>query len=130
MNTPVNKSNASMKQIGQKLKARREYLRLGQQDLAEALSMSRVNYTRIEGGHVTISAPDLAIIASYLGVPVAYFYDQMDNEQFRDEEAVRFYNGLKPPMKEVAKQQLKALFDAQDREAAALEPRTHGKRPE
>lgn len=80
-----------MKEIAERIKARREYKEIPQWKMAADLSMSRVNYTRIEGGHISVSAPDMSLIARALGVRVGYFYGDETDEDVEIDDFMRFY---------------------------------------
>lgn len=116
MNTRERALPTSMKEIGERLKSRREYLGMTQQEVAEALSMSRGNYTRIEGGFITMSAPDLAVAADFLRVPISYLYGDPTAYDVQDDEFIRFYAGQAPETKRRIMRSTRAWFDQQDAE--------------
>ncbi len=65
------------KSIGDRIRRRREYIKLRQEDVAEKLSMSQANYGKIENGKVGISASDLGRLANILGVLPSYLYGEV-----------------------------------------------------
>ena len=119
-----------MIEIGARLKARREYLELSQQEVADAIHKERSSYAQYESGKNEPSAETLYLLGLKLRVPVGYFYAETEQADIEGGDLMRYYNGLPPNMKGVARQQLKALFDAQDSEARELEFTTYGKKTE
>lgn len=112
-------------EIGKRLRARRQMLRMTLQEVADAFGTSRVNYNRYELGTVTVSAADLDKLAGILRVPTSYFFHDREVEKFEDSEAAEFYNGLPPTMKDNARTMLRALYE----QAKAAET-THGRKAE
>jgi transcriptional regulator with XRE-family HTH domain len=104
-------------EIGDRLRSRREYLGLTQQDVAARLGVSRVAYTQYETGRNEMAVTDLPRLGVILKVAPAYFLGDEDIVDVAESDVLRYYNGLPPTLKNVARQQLKALFDAQDAEA-------------
>jgi transcriptional regulator with XRE-family HTH domain len=104
--------------MGERMKARREYLRLTQQEIADSLDINRVTYAQYELGKNQIPVADLPRLAKVMRLTsVCFFFDEPESEVVEDADLMRYYNGLPPTLKNVARQQLKALFDAQDAEA-------------
>ena len=62
--------------MGERMKRRREYLRLTQQEVADALDINRVTYTQYEVGKNQIPSADLPRLAKKLRVSVAYFFGE------------------------------------------------------
>lgn len=62
--------------IGNRLRARREYLRLSRREVGDALGITETGYGHYETGKRTVSAPDLAKIARILRVNISYFYEE------------------------------------------------------
>ena len=116
--------------VGQRLKARREFLGISRAEMGESLGLTEKGYGHYETGHSEMVPSKLIKAAEVLDVPVAYFFDEVGDAELEDKDVMRYYKGLPPFLKPVARQQLKALFDAQDEEAKALEPTTHGKKAE
>lgn len=69
-----------MKEIGQRMRARREYLGLTQSDLAAAMGVGGATYSRYESGRLAISAPDLPRAAKALRVSAGYLYGEDGGE--------------------------------------------------
>lgn len=105
-----------MREIGERLKARREYLGLNQEDVANVLSMTRANYARYESGRISMSAPDLALAAAFLKAPAAWFLGDETNEDIERDEFLRFYEGQPPNVQLRISRSMRALFDLQDTE--------------
>ena len=118
------------REVGQRLKARREFLGISRADMGESLGLTEEVYGQYETGHSEMVTSKLIKAAEVLDVPVAYFFDEVGDAELEDKDVMRYYKGLPPFLKPVARQQLKALFDAQDEEARDLEPKTHGKKAE
>jgi transcriptional regulator with XRE-family HTH domain len=115
-------------EIGKRIRARREYLRITQDDMAKRFSMSRANWSRIESGNVGVMAADLAEIADALKVDITYFYENDAFEEIAgDGDVMLYYNGMPPILRPAAKAALKALYEQQDREDAVT---TVGKKAE
>ena len=127
---------ADKKTVGRRIRERREYLkatkdpRLTQAVVARILGMQRSTYAQYEAGINEMAVSDLGKLAQVLDVKVAYLYGEEDEEDLLDDEAMKFYSGLAPTMKQVARTQLKALFDAQDEDAKSRELTTFGRRPD
>lgn len=64
-----------------------------------------------------ILAEELQRFANVLGIPVAYFYAELDTEEFNDAEAVHWLKYMEPHLKPAARATLKALYEQSDREA-------------
>lgn len=65
--------------IGSKIKARREHLNIGQDELAKMLNTSRVTVTRYENGSRKVNQDTLFKIAQLLKVDISYFYPGHDD---------------------------------------------------
>jgi transcriptional regulator with XRE-family HTH domain len=121
--------------LGEKLKARREFLKLTQQEVADAMSIGRVGYALYESGKNSIAATDLPKLAKILKVKPEYFfgwndedahhshfvreagpdYDPNRDEPTDDEEGeiLRYYRGVPPTLRPAALAMLKGLMDAE-----------------
>ena len=78
------------KALGQKLKARREHLKLTQQEVADALTIGRVGYALYESGKNAVAATDLPKLSEVLQVPIGYFFDEEDPGRYAGSEHGRF----------------------------------------
>lgn len=105
--------------MSNRIRARREYLQLSQEAVASALSMSPVGYGHWERDRTEPSASQLKELAKVLHVSVSYLVGEQPREQFEDEEAARWYNGLPPHLRPAARATLRALYEQSDREDAA-----------
>ena len=112
---------SSKREIGERIRARREYLQLTQTDIASKMGTSRVNYGRYESGETNVTAEDLGRLASVLGVPVAYFYGDDDGGAV-DEDVMLYYNGVPDDAKPIVRAAVKAIYDEYQRrnEAATI----------
>ncbi len=110
------------KEIGRRIKARREYLRLSQEALAERTGVSRVTISNWERGERSISAVELPALAAALTVPLAYFYG---DEETEGPLINSYYNGLSPARKATADELIRALWLEDQRGET-----THGKKAE
>ena len=63
--------------VGSRLKVRRSLMGLSQEKLAEAIGLTFQQVQKYECGMNRISAGRLYQLAEILGVPVAYFFEQM-----------------------------------------------------
>jgi transcriptional regulator with XRE-family HTH domain len=123
---------ADRKSIGARLRERREYLRMTQQNVADLLSMNRVTYAQYEQGRNEMAVSDLPRIAKVLKVKPDYFfgpddegalfvreagpdYDPNRDEPTDDEEGeiLRYYRGVPPTLRPAALAMLKGLMDAE-----------------
>ncbi|HLK56528.1 MAG TPA: helix-turn-helix transcriptional regulator [Chthonomonadaceae bacterium] len=86
------------KELGLKLRARREYLHLTQQEVADALSMNRVTYAQYETGRNEMAVSDLPRIAKVLQVPISYFFEE-ERDLAADDQAptIQAYYDALPP---------------------------------
>ncbi len=100
--------------LGERIKARREYLGLTQQEVADALSLNRVTYAQYEQGRNEIAATDLPRLGEVLRVSPSYFLGEIEAAEVQEDEFLKFYQGRPQPQKEQARRVLRALFDAQD----------------
>lgn len=66
------------KQVGARIRARRQALQVSQGALAEALGITFQQVQKYENGANRVSTGRLAQIAETLKVPVAYFFDGLD----------------------------------------------------
>jgi transcriptional regulator with XRE-family HTH domain len=66
-------------QIGQRLKRGRQLVGLSAAALAEAIGSTQQQISRYENGQNKISAAQLYIIASHLGMPVSWFFLDLDS---------------------------------------------------
>ena len=64
--------------VGRALRARREELRLAQDDLATALGVTRQQISKYESGRDRIAVGQLAVAAGVLGRPVSWFFARED----------------------------------------------------
>lgn len=71
--------------VGNRLSIRRKLLGLSQQKLAEALGITFQQVQKYEKASNRISASRLYRLADVLGVPVSFFFDDMDVSQTRDQ---------------------------------------------
>jgi transcriptional regulator with XRE-family HTH domain len=66
---------ATNSEIGERIKIRRDYLRLTQGDLAELVAVSRETVSNWERGYRGIDARDLPALARALKVNINYFFE-------------------------------------------------------
>ncbi|MBV9848779.1 MAG: helix-turn-helix transcriptional regulator [Armatimonadetes bacterium] len=117
---------ADKKTVGQRLSARREYLKAqGRPDMTQAgvarrLHLQRSTYAQYEAGINEMSVSDLAALAEILEVPVGYFFGEESEEEYADDETILYYRGLPPTLKPAARAAIKALYDVQDTQDAAV----------
>jgi Predicted transcriptional regulators len=108
--------------IGERLRRRREDLKLSQKEVADALGVSRVSLSNWERGERELGISDIISLAAALEIPVSSLLGEQFNdrsagvfhEQFEDEDAAIWYNGLPPTLKPAARAALKALYDQAD----------------
>ena len=74
--------------FGARIKARREHLRLSQQQIADQLGLGRATYAHYETGRSEITALDLERLAQVLTVPISYFFGDDGQDLFREDEVV------------------------------------------
>jgi transcriptional regulator with XRE-family HTH domain len=93
------KNEAAMNsvEVGRRLKARRELLKLSQRDVAEVLGISPPGYGHWETGRTSITVDDLDRISKILKVKVSYFFDEAEFEHEGNVPTlVAFYDDLPP----------------------------------
>lgn len=111
--------------IGRRMRDRRDYLRLTQQEVANVLNVNRVTYQQWESGRNEMAVTDLPRIAKALGTTSTYLLGEEDDEVVQDREAAMYLNNMPPMLKPAARAALKALYDQRDREQT-----THGQKAE
>ncbi len=114
--------------MGKRMQVRREELQWSQQEVIQKLEqagieMTRAAYSHWETGRADIPSSALAKIATILTIPANYLLGQTSEEEWMDEQAMIFFNGTSPQLKQTAVATLKALFEASDRERT-----THGRK--
>lgn len=67
------------KQVGARIRARREAMKVSQEKLGEALGITFQQIQKYEKGTNRVGASRLAQIAKTLDVPVSYFFDGLDS---------------------------------------------------
>lgn len=109
-------------EIGLRIKARRELLRLNQGELAKAFGVAQSTMSQYENGERGIEAAELSRLAQIMSVPESYFYgeDDIEGPIIND-----YYEGLPPAKKSTADEVIKALWLEAQREET-----THGKKAE
>lgn len=68
--------------VGLAIRARRKQVHIGQEELAKRLGISFQQVQKYERGGNRISASRLYEVAAILRVPVAYFFRDLDQQQF------------------------------------------------
>ena len=68
-------------QVGARLKERRIGMRLSQTELGEAIGITFQQVQKYERGMNRIAASNLFKLANFLGVPVAYFFEEVDDDE-------------------------------------------------
>ena len=66
--------------VGQRIKARRQSLRLTQTQLAERIGVTFQQVQKYENGSNRVSAARLWQVADVFGVPITYFFEGLDAE--------------------------------------------------
>jgi len=64
--------------VGARIRTRRLLLGMNQETLANALGLTFQQVQKYEGGANRVSASRLAEVAEVLGVPIAYFFNDLD----------------------------------------------------
>lgn len=111
--------------VAQAIKAVRQARGFSQGQVAAWLGLTPVAYGHYERGRTPFTADQLAILASRLRVPVAYFFGERTDEDVMDAELAEALRGQPPAVRERARRVLRALLD----EAEADET-THGHKAE
>jgi transcriptional regulator with XRE-family HTH domain len=77
--------------VGKRIRVRRLFLGMNQETLASALGLTFQQVQKYEGGANRVSASRLSEMAKILGVPISFFYGdlQLDNKQTPEEQEVR-----------------------------------------
>ena len=78
--------------VGARIRTRRLLLGMNQETLANALGLTFQQVQKYEGGANRVSASRLAEIAEVLGVPIAYFFNDLDlagDRRQRREQEIR-----------------------------------------
>lgn len=115
--------NDIRKQIGQRIKARREYIEMTQGQVATRLGVKPSTVSLYESGSRALAAEDIEKLARILRVTSAYFYD--DEQTLEEADFNRYYRGAPPILQKAARDMLRGAFVEDDAEEV-----THGKRAE
>lgn len=99
--------------IGQRIKERREFLKLSQKELAEKAKKSSAAYIAfIEGGNRSISTLDLMLLAKALGVTVSYLVGESTEVEKGDPiQALRADDSLNKTDRQKVEEYYKLLKD-------------------
>lgn len=119
---PFRIGTVDKKTIGNRIKARREFLQFSQEKLAELCEVSRITISNWERGEREMHITDLPTVASALKVPLNYFYgdDDIEGPIIND-----YYNGLSVGKRAVADEVIRSLWLQDQREET-----THGRKAE
>ena len=66
--------------VGARIRTRRLFIGMNQETLANALGLTFQQVQKYEGGANRVSASRLSQVAEVLGVPIAYFFSDLDAE--------------------------------------------------
>jgi transcriptional regulator with XRE-family HTH domain len=99
-------------EIGERMRARREYLGLTQAQVGRAIGKDRSSYAQYESGINTISAETLREIAQVLKTSAAYLFGEQTEGDVARHEIVRFFEGLPPRIQQAEMNHLRALHEA------------------
>lgn len=95
--------------IGQRIRARREYLQLTQEEVADSIGISQGTFARVEAGKVNITAANMEVIATRLKAPVGYFYSEPVAPLLHETEMMETYRRLPEQYQLIALEQIKIL---------------------
>jgi transcriptional regulator with XRE-family HTH domain len=124
--TNMAKTITTIQMIGQRMKARRNYLRLTQEHVAKRVPISRPTYTLWEQGNVQgLSIEDLQNVAAALRVPISYFFPADEDEWAQEGDIGAYFGGLPPEMQPIVLEMIKAAH-----QAAKAQETTHGRKAE
>lgn len=107
------------KDLGERMKARRLYIRLSQADVAARIPVPTNTYNRWETGVNTVPTVELPNVAKALGISVSWLFSDDDQTVADDSEVAMYWNGIAPELKPAAKASLRALYEANRREDEA-----------
>jgi len=71
----------SNKQIGERIKFRRQDVGMSQESLAEILDVSYQQVQRYESGRNRLSVESIQLIAHALGVPITFFFEPLSTTE-------------------------------------------------
>ena len=106
--------NDLRKQIGRRIRERREYLGLTQGQVGTRLGVKGSTISLYESGSRALAAEDIEVLARVLKVHVGYFYD--DQQEVEDADFIRFYKGAPPILQKAARDMLQSAFKEDDLE--------------
>ena len=89
-------------EIGERLRARRKFLHLTQEDVARQIPIGRAGYNRYETGKVAVPVQSLDKLAKILRVPVSYFYDDADASTVDERDLLTVFRRVPPSMRQAA----------------------------
>ena len=81
-------------EIGARVKARRERLRINQDELADALGLQRSALSRLETGSNTLNVLQLVTIAAELRTTVSYLVGEISEREIAEGVAISGYADL------------------------------------
>lgn len=87
--------------------------------VARRLDISPESYAHYERGRTEFTASQIQQISRVLRVPAAYLLGEQSEEEFQDQQAAKYYNGIAPALQQTAKEMLRLLYEQSDREDAA-----------
>jgi transcriptional regulator with XRE-family HTH domain len=125
----VDTKSIDKREIGRRLRERRELLKMTQQNVADALHVNRITYAQWESGRNEMAVTDLPRLAKLFKVQPSYFFEDLDtySEEADHDDVMMYYNGMPPILRAAAKASLRAMYDLQDKEDAVT---TVGKKAE
>jgi len=112
------------KEIGLRIRDRREYLRLSQQQVANRLNIKRETYSHYETGYSSVSAVILERIAKVLRCSISYLYGT-EAEIFEEEdyEVQAAFINLAPEIREGIRAMIMASQKRIEREETTHAPK-------
>lgn len=115
-----------LKEVGARIKARRDYLGMTQLEMSQKIFTSRANYARYESGEVDLNISMIERIGKALRCSMAYILGEDVPDDYDDEAVIAsYYRGLPPNQKDL----IRTMMQAAHEEAKRSET-THGRKAE
>ena len=113
---PDQPSTVVSRELVERIRRRREELDMTQEEVARRMGMNTFTYGNYERGRVLFGEEHLRLLSEILDAPVSWMFGEMPEDDFADDEAAAWYNGIAPTLRPAARAMLKTLYEQSARE--------------
>lgn len=99
-----------------RIRARREYLKINQAALADAIHRSRATIAGMEAGNTPITAAHLEAFSKVLKVPLSYFYEIGSEPQDDERDLLEIFRAASPAARRLILATAKTITDEIEKE--------------